>query len=439
MITLQLIKEELRNKQQELLAGIIASGFAFVIADVPSLSVFGLMVMAGACFLLGIKDNSSGKKLLGIMLCIFAVLLFFLAAGIGLSVSECRKEATTETAMKNCHDLDLSAAIHIRRLSGFTLLVLIVSPIFGLISSQRLHTPSNFASRFGEQEPTKAPNRWYSKEKGFEAFVLKELDQARITGRQRYEWICDVRGIAPERLDGGERYDWKADNLLANAPWQSVYDLVERCWPFLGFLHKDHFARRVNEYLREARVGWVFERGEWTRVGDEIGARNLQRAADASEALGAHDARRDIENAWDLCNALGEGYEKDAVASATRALERIVQARTNQPNSNLSRIRWEGSDIPHEKLRGVINTLYSYSSDQARHAKEGAVITAKDAHFTVSVAAILIAYLAEEKPQENSKQERPVINGEEKPEKRKDIENEMTQQSKNDDTQSNLS
>lgn len=141
-----------------------------------------------------------------------------------------------------------------------------------------------------------------------------------------------------------------------------MYDLVERCWPFLGFLHKDHFERRVNEYLREAQVGWIFESGKWTRVGDEVGERNLQRAVDACEEVGAPDARTDLVNAWKLCNELGEGYEKDAVGAATRALERIVQDRTNQPNVNLNRIRWEGFDIPHKKLRGVINTLYSYSS-----------------------------------------------------------------------------
>ena len=425
MMNSSAIKEELRNKQRELLAGLTASGFSFVTATVPSLAVLSFMVAAGACFLLGIKDHSAGQKLLGISLCIFAVLLFFLVAGIGLSVSECREGATTDAAMKDCHDLDVSAASHIRRLSGFTLLVLVVSPIFGLISKQRLHTPSTFALQFGEQEPSKVPNRWYSKEKGFEEFVLKELERAGITGRQRYEWICDVRGMEPERLDGGERYDRKASTLLENAPWQSAYDLIERCWPSLGFLHKDHFARRVNEHLREAQVGWIFEHGKWTRVGDEIGTQNLQRASDACEALDADDARRDIRNAWDLCNTLGEGYEKDAVASAMRALERIVQARTNQPNVNLNRVRWEGPDIPHEKLRGVINTLYSYSSDQARHANEGAVITAKEAHFTVNVAAILIMYLAEDNLQESGDQEAARVDAEGESGNTGDIEDEI--------------
>ena len=389
------IKEELRNKQGELLTGIIASGFSFVIANLPSFAALGLMVAAGACFFVGVKDFSSGRKALAVMTCLFAAFIFLLSVGIGTAPLTSITTPDNEATMKNDDNIDA----FVRLLSGSILLFMVANPIFGMTLRQRLHAPSNFATQFGEQEPAKVPNRWYSKEKGFEEFVLKEMERAWITGRQRYEWVCDVRGIEPERLDGGESYDRKAGTLLDNAPWHSVYDLIERCWPSLGFLHKDHFARRVNEYLREEQVGWVFEHGKWARVGDQIGTQNLERAADACEALGADDARKDIENAWGLCNALGEGYEKEAVASAMRALERVVQARTNQPNANLNRIRWEGPDIPHKKLRGVINTLYSYSSDQARHANEEAVVTAKDAHFTVSVAAILIVYLAEERSQ----------------------------------------
>ena len=431
MMNLDLVKEELRNKRGELLAGILAAGFSFATADASPLPGLSLIVAAGACGLLGGKDWSSGRKLVGGAFCAIALVIFLFGAGAALAGSECRKEANTEAAMEKCRDLDIAAATYIRRLSGITLLFLLANPLLGLGFRQRLQTPGTFAAQFGEREPAKAPNRWYSKENGFEAFILEELDNAGITGRRRYEWICDVRGVEPEQQDGGARYDWKARDLLTGAPWQTVYDLVERCWPVLGFLHRDHFERRVNEYLREVQVGWVFERGKWTRVGDEMAEANLQRAAHACKAVGAEDARSDMENAWKLCNELGEGYEKDAIGSATRALERIIQARMNQPSANLNRIKWEGPNVPHEKLRGVINTLYSYSSDQARHANEGAVISGKDAHFVVSVAAILIVYLAEESSPSNPDQTTPPQN-EKEAEGAEDIRDEGAQQGKAD-------
>ncbi|MCY4557699.1 MAG: hypothetical protein OXF79_15215 [Chloroflexi bacterium] len=398
MTAMEIIKEEIRNKRGELLAGILAAGFSLAIAQISSLAGLCMLLAVGACGLLGIKDWSSGRKPVGSLFGIFAVVLFFLVAGITLAGPECRQEAATEAAMEVCREIDVTAQTHIRRLSGITLLLLFANPLLGCFFRQRLHTPSKFAAEFGEQEPSKVAKRWFSKEKGFETFVLEELGDAGIADRLRYEWVCDVRGVAPERYDSGARYDWKARDLLADAPWQSVYDLVERCWPVLGFLHKEHFERRVNEYLREEQVGWVFANGKWSRVGDEIGEENLQKAAEACEEVGAPDARIDIMNAWKLCNELGEGYEKDAVVAATRALERIVQDRTNQPSTNLNRIKWQGPNIPHEKLRGVINTLYSYSSEQARHAHEEASITAGDAHLVVSISAILIVYLTEKHP-----------------------------------------
>ena len=208
----------------------------------------------GACGLLGIKDWSSGRKPVGGLFGIFAVVLFFLVAGVTLAGSECRQEAATEAAMEVCREVDATAGTHIRRLSGITLLLLFANPLLGCLLRQRLHTPSKFAAQFGEQQPLKVPNRWFSKEKGFEAFVLEELEAAGIAERQRYEWVCDVRGVAPERYDSDARYDWKARDLLADAPWQSVYDLVERCWPVLGFPAQRAF-RTTRERVSSSRTG----------------------------------------------------------------------------------------------------------------------------------------------------------------------------------------
>ena len=395
---LEAIKEELRNKRGELSVGVVAAGFALAIAQISTLAGLGMLVAAIACGLTGIKDWGSGRKLMGGLFGAFAILLFFLGAGVTLEESECRKEATTEAAREKCQEAAATDAGYIRRFSGLTLFLLFANPILGCFFRQRLHTASTFAEQFGVRESTKLPNRWFSKEKDFEAFVLEELEHAGITGRQRYEWVCDVRGVAPERHDDGARYDWKAHDMLSDAPWHSVYELVARCWPVLGFLHKDHFERRVNEYLRDAQIGWTLKAGKWARVGDEIEEDSIQKAANACEDMRAKDARTDLEKAWRLCNTLGEGYEKDAVVAAIRALERVAQGRTNQQGVSLNRIKWEDRGVPHQKLRGVINNLYSYSSDQARHANQGAAVTARDAHFVIGICTSLIIYLSEEYP-----------------------------------------
>ena len=137
------------------------------------------------------------------------------------------------------------------------------------------------------------------------------------------------------------------------------------------------------------------QQGGVKRVGDEIGAGTIEAAAKTCEAVDLDDGRNDVENAWRLCNSANGGYERDAVSAATRALEGMVQKRTGQPGVSLNRIRGLDTVVQHEKLRGMIQSLYSYSSDQARHAKEGAAITSKDAHFTVSVVAALISYLGD--------------------------------------------
>lgn len=391
------IKEELRNKQWDLCVAVIASAVAFVSASVVSVAGLSAMVAAFASFSLGQKDWGSGRKFAGVLSCLFALFLFLAGSGF-MDLRECFEIPDTEAAMAECQSLQLSLSHGIRRVSGISFFWFVLNPFLWHDASNRLRRPGTFTAQHGVEEETKKPTRWSDKEKGFEKFVLKELERAGIGARRRYEWVCDVRNIAPETHDGGTRYEWEASRQLTDAPWYSVYQLVEQCAPAIGFLHRDHFVRRINEHLREAQIGWMFENGNWARVGDEIGDANLAAACSASSALGTEDAAKDLENAWKLCNQPGGGYEKDAVTAAMRALERIVQDRTGQHGTVLYRIKWQGPNAPHKMLRGVINTLYRYSSDQARHANEGAAVTAKDAHFVVSVAGALIVYLSDRDP-----------------------------------------
>ena len=388
------MKEELRNKQSEMWAGAIGSGFILLLAGHPVLATFGMFVAAGACLFLGIKDGSSGRKAVGWGYGIWAACIFLLGSSAGLAGAECRKTAETEEARAACTETDEAATEWMRRAAGITLLLVVINPVMGWIGREKLRNPGRFTREFADKEPAQAPNRWFEKEKDFESFVLEELGQSRVGKRQVYEWVCEIRGIEPE-IHGDERYEVKAARVLANGEWHCVYTLIERCWPLLGVLHKDHFARRINDYLREAQIGWVVKDGEWERIGDEIGAGTIESAASACEAMDVEGARTDLDNAWRLCNSAKGGYEKDAVSAATRALEGMVQKRTGQSGVSLNRIKGLDAVVQHEKLRGVIQSLYSYSSDQARHAKEGAAITRKDAYLTVIVAAALMSYLGD--------------------------------------------
>ena len=392
------VKEELRNKRGELYVATIACAVAFVSTNAVGIAWICMIVASFASLSLGAKDWSSGRKLAGVGSHLMALILLLAAGGSAIGLEECLERPDIEAAMAKCRSIELAASQLIRPATGISFLWYVLNPFLWHGTSKRLRRPGRFVTQHGVEVEAKKPTRWFSKERRFEEFVLKELEQAGIGERQRYEWGCDVREIAPEAHDGGTRYEWKASSLLADAPWHSVYELVERCVPAIGFLHRDHFVRRVNEYLREAEIGWIFENGNWTRVGDEIGRANLAAAHSACSTLRTEDAAKDLENAWKLCNQPGGGYEKDAVAAAMRALERVVQNRTEQGGISLNRIKWEGPNVPHDKLRGTINTLYSYSSDQARHANQGAAVSAKDAHLVVSIAGALIVYLTDRNP-----------------------------------------
>lgn len=394
-MNLEELKEEIRNKQVELCVATVACAVAFVSANGIALAGFCVFFASIASISLGRKDWSSGRKAAGICSYVFAFGLFIVAYSGVKILENCTDDPNTAAVTSDCQSNQLAASKSIRSTTGIAFLWYVLNPLLFVGGSKRLRKEGAFVDQQGLEIEDLKPNRWFLKEKGFEQFVLKALENASIGERQRYEWVCDIRGITPETHEIGFHYDWEASRLLADAPWYSVYELVEQCVPAIGFLHREHFVTRVNEYLREAQIGWKFEDGTWIRVGDEIGQESHTAAHSACIVLGIEDAAKDLENAWRLCNRPGGGFEKDAVTAAMRALERVAQNITQQDGITLNRIKWKEPDMPHEKLRGAINSLYSYSSDQARHANENATISANDAHLVVSIAGALILYLAE--------------------------------------------
>ena len=393
-MNLEVLKEELRNKRQELWIGVGGSCFTLVAASSQGFAAFGMLAGAYSCFAMGLKDGSSGKKLRGTVYGIWAACLFFIAAGIGLSQGPCpTKEESSEEAAA-CAESRRNATAVTLKIGGACLLSVLLSPLMGWTSREKLRAPGSFSRQFVPDAPTEPPDRWYDKEARFETFVLEELARAGVGERQRYEWVCETRGMAPEPY-GNENYGHKAESVLDGGEWHCVYELIERCWTHLGLLHRDHFSQRVNEYLLKARIGWRFEKGEWERIGDEIADAAVRTAVHASDAAGAQDVSGAIDKAWQMCNIAKGGYEKDAVTAAMRALEGIVQRRTGQPKTSLSRIKGLDTVVPDEKLRTAIRALYGYSSEQARHANQDATITRNEAHLIVVVAAALTTYLAE--------------------------------------------
>ena len=109
-INLEGIKEELRNKQAEMWTAGTGSGFALLVAESPGLAALGIIVGAYACLCLGIKDGSSGRKLVGWGYGILAGFVFLIGAGTGLAKSD---EGATERT---------------RKVSGMILLVVLINP-----------------------------------------------------------------------------------------------------------------------------------------------------------------------------------------------------------------------------------------------------------------------------------------------------------------------
>lgn len=396
-MTLDNIKEEFRNKKVEVSTLTVSNLICLVVVDIAPLA--GLFLLASCLFAanVGIKDWSSGRKLFGLTSHGLALLLFLFAGSTTIELDVCSEYYMRENSPEECRKFEESRSDNLRIIAGLCLLWFLFNPLLSSVYLAKPRRLGEFSQQFATTDHSFVPTRWYDKDADFEIFVLEEFSKGGIGSRRLYEWVCDVRGLEPEAYDSSVHYEHEASRLLRQAPWYSVYDLIQSCWPLLGYLNKDHFAKRVNEYLRSASLGWQFVDGSWNKVGDEVGTQNIMTAQNVCSDVGLEDAAEDLGKAWSFCNQPNPGLKKDAISAAMRALERVVQNHANQDGVSLNRIRWPADNSPHESLRGAINSLYRWSSEQARHAKEGSNIREPDAELIVHISAALIRYIVQRK------------------------------------------
>ena len=389
-------KGELRNKWSQLAFVVPCSAIVLALpSGAGAVSALMLMVIAIAGAMAGGKEWGSGRKLVGLVWFVLGLILFLISGGYGFMADECRRAAKDATEMAICSKQSLEWPDETGKQLALMILALAVVTTAKRKGESDRRKTNSFVERHSIERDTLRPERWYTKERDFERFVLAEFTTAKVGERQQYEWLCDVTDHTPEPHDLESDYRRKCVDMLSTTPWHSVYEMVERGYSEVGFLHAEEFTSRINDYLRDNRVGWRLETGSWTKVGDEVGEGIVAESASAAARGGCSDSSEDIATAWELVGTVGRGNEKEAVVRAIRGLEGVMQETQGSRGQRLDRISLPECGEEHEQLNKVKNSLYRYASEMARHAKEGSKITKNEAAFVVTISAGLVRFLLE--------------------------------------------
>jgi hypothetical protein len=228
--------------------------------------------------------------------------------------------------------------------------------------------------------------------------VLLLAKQAGMTPKPIREVVCEVLLKKPDDSNWSEYPNvWnEANELVEQCEWFRVYDIAEALHAHLSRGHDtseaDVFEERLNEFFIEHGIGWKMAGGEIVFRGSEVFAGATADAVEALTDAGHHTAAREVHEALRDISRRPEPDVTGAIQHVIAALECAARDVTGKSNATLGKLVPE-LNLP-APLDAAVTKLWGFSSDKARHLREGEEISTEEAELVVSIACALCTFLS---------------------------------------------
>ncbi len=209
--------------------------------------------------------------------------------------------------------------------------------------------------------------------------------------------VCRVLRVRPDPMNWTEypNVSDEVNDLISECPWFRVYDIAEALYAALAPRHPDRaedFEEQLNEVFVEKGIGWQMSGGEIVYRGSETFAETTRQADEVLEETGHAAAANEIREALRDISRRPEPDVTGAIQHAMSALECTAREVTGKRNLTLGRL------VPHldltPPLDAAVDKLWGYTSERARHIREGQSVSSEEAELVVTLACSLCTFLA---------------------------------------------
>lgn len=212
--------------------------------------------------------------------------------------------------------------------------------------------------------------------------------------------LCTVLRTLPDSTNWTEYPNvWEeCQTLIGSAPWYRVYDFVEALYRRIGGTGEvdpaETWAELVNEYFVEAGVGWRLVNGQLERRGEESFESSVDTARASLAEANLPTARTEIHEALSDLSRRPAPDLTGAVHHAMAALECTAREVTGDRRATLGEIIKRHPELLPKPLDDGLAKLWGYSSEVARHVREGRTPSQAEANLVVEVSAAVCSFLA---------------------------------------------
>jgi hypothetical protein len=263
-------------------------------------------------------------------------------------------------------------------------------------------------TRFSEREglgPTPKPITAHDAPREIREALIVVAEMCGVRPKLMRELACQ----AVRRLPNAQNWSdypnvWdEACGIVLECEWYRVYDVAEAIFAALidgesldGKPERGHrFEREMNAAFLEHGVGWAMERGRMRRRGDEVFESSVAAAQTALRSRSFPKAAEELAEALRDLSRRPDPDRTEAIQHAMAALECVAKELSGDRAATLGAIlKAHGARIGiAPPLDSALDKLWGFSSDRARHVREGHDVTLQDAELTVRLVAAVVTYL----------------------------------------------
>lgn len=208
--------------------------------------------------------------------------------------------------------------------------------------------------------------------------------------------VCEVLLVGPYNLNRSEYPDiWDEVAFhIRDCPWFKVYDICEALYEFLEEFdpgYEDDFQKNLNRYFRENGIGWEMLDGRLQFRGSDVFNLSVNEADRELRRSGLSVASREISEAVRDISRRPQPDLTGAIQHAAAAMEATAREVAGSPNPTFGKLARNLNLLP--PLDIALEKLWGFSSERARHGREGGQLDATEAELVVSVACSVSNFL----------------------------------------------
>lgn len=204
---------------------------------------------------------------------------------------------------------------------------------------------------------------------------------------------CSILFICPDQNNWSEsNIRAEVQSILKNALWYSVYDIAEGIYKRVAYDKREDYADRLNRYFRQAGIGWQMTSEGIMYRGDESYSTVVHNAEQVLFETNRQNAASEIREAIRDISRRPKPDTTGAIQHSVAAMECVARDVLGERKDTLGKLLPRLNLPP--PLDQAIKTLWGFSSERARHIREGETVDDDQAELVVSVSCAVCAFLA---------------------------------------------